>query len=272
MANNETDKEFKIWTERDNPSKLKSIYNYQKMIIATAIKHNKAFWQQDKTKEQIDKDLPYNVKTGEPYTKITSVLLEATAKIKGYETNQFITMKQGNTMGGKLKPLTDEKGKPIISEKTGKQQYEKGVNIPLWKTYKLVPKLDDNKQPIMQNNMPVFVKEYLPEPTLETTTLYHVSQFDNLDHSKFKEKNMENLEKLRHENRNTAQEPNIEKHLYKMELNDKTRIALHEYLNAQSKGLDYKVPEIAKTKSQEQTQTQAKTQNVTKPKNKGAER
>ena len=217
----------------------------------------------------MDKDLPYNVKTGEPYIGITSVLLEATAKFKGYETNQFITMKQANTMGGKLKSLADEKGQPIISEKTGKQQY---AQIPLLKTYELVPKLDDNKQPIMQNDMPVLVKQYLPEPKLETTTLYHVSQFDNLDHSKFKEKNMENLEKLRHQNRNTAQEPRIEKQLHQIGLHDKTRIALHEYLNAQSKGLDYKVPEIAKTKSQEQTQTQAKTQNVTKPKNKGAER
>ena len=51
---------------------------------------------------------------------------------------------------------------------------------------------------------------------METTTLYHVSQFDNLDHSKFKEKNMENLEKLRYENRNTAKEPRIEKELHQI--------------------------------------------------------
>lgn len=266
--------EIKAWNERSNEEKQESINQYKKMVIATAIKQGKDFWKEDKTKEQIDKDLPYNVKTGEPYIGVTSILLEATAKLKGYETNQFVTMKQANTMGGKLKPLTDEKGKPIISEKTGKQQYAQGVKIPLLKTYELVPKLDDNKQPIMQNDMPVFVKKYFEKPVLETTTLYHVSQFDNLDHSKFKEKNMENLEKLRHENRNTAKEPKIEKELHQIGLHDKTRIALHEYLNSQSKGLDYKVPEIAKThnKSQEQTQAQEKTQNVTKPKSKGAER
>lgn len=117
------------------------------------------------------------------------------------------------------------------------------------KTYELVPKLNDNKQPIKENGQPVFVKQYLSKPTLETTTLYHVSQFDNLDHSKFKEKNMENVEKLRYENRNTAKEPKIEKQLHQIGLHDKTRIALHEYLNAQSKGIDYKVPLIAKTRT-----------------------
>ncbi len=268
MANNE----IKAWNERSNEEKQESINQYKKMILATAIKQGKEFWKEDKTKEQIDKDLPYNVKTGEPYIGVTSALLQVVANINGYENNQFVTMKQANTMGGKLKPLTDEKGKPIISEKTGKQQYAQGVKMALWKTYELVPKLDDNKQPIVENDKPVFVKKYFEKPVLETTTLYHVSQFDNLDHSKFKEKNMENLEKLRYENRNTAKEPRIEKELHQIGLHDKTRIALHEYLNSQSKGLDYKVPEIAKTKSQEQTQTQAKTQNVTKPKNKGAER
>ena len=207
MANNE----IKAWNERTNAEKQDSINQYNKMILATAIKQGKEFWKEDKSIDQINKEMPYNPKTGEPYIGVTSAILQAVAKINGYENNQFMTMKQANTLGGKLKTLSDENGKEVISEKTGKIQYAQGVKIPLLKTYELVPKLDDNKKQIMQNNKPVFVKQYLPEPKLETTTLYHVSQFNDLDHSKFKEKNMENIEKLRYENRNTAKEPKIEK-------------------------------------------------------------
>lgn len=267
MANNE----IKAWKERSNEEKQESINQYNKMIFATAIKQGKEFWKEDKSIEQINKDMPYNPKTGEPYIGITSALLQAVAKINGYETNQFITMKQANTLGGKLKPLTNENGQQVISEKTGKPQYSQGVKIPLMKTYELVPKLNDNKQPIKENGQQVFVKQYLSKPTLETTTLYHVSQFDNLDHSKFKEKNMENVEKLRYENRNTAKEPKIEKQLHQIGLHDKTRIALHEYLNAQSKGIDYKVPLIAKTRTDMQLENQ-KQQNKAQPKKKGMEK
>ncbi|EDH3300800.1 DUF1738 domain-containing protein [Campylobacter jejuni] len=268
------DNSYKAWDERSNEEKKASINEYSKAIIAKAIKEKATFWGKDMSKKDIDNSMPYNASKGIAYTGQTSALLRAVSELNGYEKPSFLTMKQANFLGGTLKKQLDENGKPVLT-KSGKEAYEQGVKIALLKTESYVPKLDENgqtmtraikdqngNQKIGKDGKPMFEivmeKIYHKTPILETVTLYHTSQFDNLKMDKLKERDLESLEKLRDsiKKSNYDTRPNINN----LGLGEKVTRDINNFLNAELKGLDYsKIQdrEITKTQTNEKEQNKS---------------
>ncbi|EOI7972965.1 ArdC-like ssDNA-binding domain-containing protein [Campylobacter jejuni] len=269
------DNSYKAWDERSNEEKKASINEYSKAIIAKAIKEKATFWGKDMSKKDIDNSMPYNASKGIAYTGQTSALLRAVSELNGYEKPSFLTMKQANFLGGTLKKQLDENGKPVLT-KSGKEAYEQGVKIALLKTESYVPKLDENgqtmtraikdqngNQKIGKDGKPMFEivteKIYHKTPILETVTLYHTSQFDNLKMDKLKERDLESLEKLRDsiKKSNYDTRPNINN----LGLGEKVTRDINNFLNAELKGLDYfKIQDREVTKTQTNEKTQNKSQ------------
>ncbi|EOB0682414.1 ArdC-like ssDNA-binding domain-containing protein [Campylobacter jejuni] len=269
------DNSYKAWDERSNEEKKASINEYSKAIIAKAIKEKATFWGKDMSKKDIDNSMPYNASKGIAYTGQTSALLRAVSELNGYEKPSFLTMKQANFLGGTLKKQLDENGKPVLT-KSGKEAYEQGVKIALLKTESYVPKLDENgqtmtraikdqngNQKIGKDGKPMFEivteKIYHKKPILETVTLYHTSQFDNLKMDKLKERDLESLEKLRDsiKKSNYDTRPNINN----LGLGEKVTRDINNFLNAELKGLDYfKIQDREVTKTQTNEKEQNKSQ------------
>ncbi|EAI3651740.1 ArdC-like ssDNA-binding domain-containing protein [Campylobacter jejuni] len=269
------DNSYKAWNERSNEEKKASINEYSKAIIAKAIKEKATFWGKDMSKKDIDNSMPYNASKGIAYTGQTSALLRAVSELNGYEKPSFLTMKQANFLGGTLKKQLDENGKPVLT-KSGKEAYEQGVKIALLKTESYVPKLDENgqtmtraikdqngNQKIGKDGKPMFEivmeKIYHKTPILETVTLYHTSQFDNLKMDKLKERDLESLEKLRDsiKKSNYDTRPNINN----LGLGEKVTRDINNFLNAELKGLDYsKIQDREVTKTQTNEKEQNKSQ------------
>ncbi|EIL0975983.1 DUF1738 domain-containing protein [Campylobacter jejuni] len=269
------DNSYKAWDERSNEEKKASINEYSKAIIAKAIKEKATFWGKDMSKKDIDNSMPYNASKGIAYTGQTSALLRAVSELNGYEKPSFLTMKQANFLGGTLKKQLDENGKPVLT-KSGKEAYEQGVKIALLKTESYVHKLDENgqtmtraikdqngNQKIGKDGKPMFEivmeKIYHKTPILETVTLYHTSQFDNLKMDKLKERDLESLEKLRDsiKKSNYDTRPNINN----LGLGEKVTRDINNFLNAELKGLDYsKIQDREVTKTQTNEKEQNKSQ------------
>lgn len=264
---------YKAWEDRSNEEKQASINEYSKSIIAKAIKEKVEFWSKDKSKEDIDTSIPYNASKGSVYTGLTSALLRAVTELNGYEEPAFLTMKQANFMGGKLKKLTDENGNEMKT-KNGKDAYVQGVKIAILKTTDYVPKIDENgevmtrvvkdkdgnvklnekKEPIKED---VMEKVYLQKPVLETITLYHISQFTDLKMEKLQDRDYDNLDKLRDGLRKS--EYDIRPNINNLGLSDKTTQDINNFLNSELKGLDYK-----KIQYKEITQTQEQDKNISR--------
>ncbi|HED1004890.1 TPA: DUF1738 domain-containing protein [Campylobacter jejuni] len=263
---------YKPWDERTNEEKRASVNEYSKAIIAKAIKEKSAFWAKDMSKEEIQNTMPYNASKGNVYTGQTSALLRAVADLNGYKEPSFITMKQANFLGGTLKKELDENGKPLLT-KNGKEAYVQGVKIAILKTEGYIPKRDkDGNQifrPVLDKNgkqkrdklgyleEAVMEKVYYKEPKLETITLYHTSQFDNLKLEKLKERDIEGLEKLREKISNSKYDPRP--NINAFGLTEKTTRDINNFLNSELKGLDYQKiqdKEISHNKEISKTQKQ----------------
>ncbi|AHK74254.1 ArdC-like ssDNA-binding domain-containing protein [Campylobacter coli] len=272
------DNSYKAWDERTNEEKKASINEYSKAIIAKAIKEKATFWGKDMSKQDIDNSMPYNASKGIAYTGQTSALLRAVSELNGYEKPSFLTMKQANFLGGTLKKQVDEKGKPILT-KNGKEAYEQGVKIALLKTESYIPKVDENgqvmtraikdqngNQKIGKDGKPMFEtvmeKIYHKTPILETVTLYHTSQFENLKMDKLKERDLESLEKLRDsiKRSNYDTRPNVNN----LGLGERVTRDINNFLNAELKGLEY-----SKIQDKEITQTQTKKKEQKKSQGRG---
>ena len=126
---NATQQERKSWNQMDNAEKKESFDKYMKYKLFEAHKTAKADWQKDMSKEEVDRTIPYNAKTGATYSRETSMLLRAEMAIKGYDKPQFVTMEQGNAMGGILKLKHDEKTGEILTTKNGLQARVDGVKM-----------------------------------------------------------------------------------------------------------------------------------------------
>ncbi|EAH7902378.1 DUF1738 domain-containing protein [Campylobacter coli] len=272
------DNSYKAWDERSNEEKKASINEYSKAIIAKAIKEKATFWGKDMSKKDIDNSMPYNASKGIAYTGQTSALLRAVSELNGYEKPSFLTMKQANFLGGTLKKQLDENGKPVLT-KSGKEAYEQGVKIALLKTESYIPKVDENgqvmtraikdqngNQKIGKDGKPMFEivteKIYHKTPILETVTLYHTSQFDNLKMDKLKERDLESLEKLRDsiKKSNYDTRPNVNN----LGLGERVTRDINNFLNAELKGLEY-----SKIQDKEITQTQTKKKEQKKSQGRG---
>ncbi|MCV3531301.1 ArdC family protein [Campylobacter sp. CNRCH_2007_0968H] len=268
------EKPYKSWDERTNEEKRASVNEYSKAIIAKAIKEKNAFWAKDMSKEEIQNTMPYNASKGIVYTGQTSALLRAVSDLNNYKEPSFLTMKQANFLGGTLKRELDENGNPALT-KNGKEAYVQGVKIAILKTEGYVPKRDkDGNQifrPVLDENgkqkrdklgylsEAVMEKVYYKEPKLETITLYHTSQFDNLKPEKLKERDIESLEKLREKISNSKYDPRPNVNAFG--LTEKTTRDINNFLNSELKGLDYQKiqeKEISNEKEISKNKTQKK--------------
>lgn len=270
------EQEKKSWEQMNNAEKKESFDKYAKFKLFEAHKTAKADWQKDMTAEQVDNTMPYNASTGKTYSRETSMLLRAEMAIKGYDKAQFVTMEQGNAMGGTLKLKHNENGEIQMTE-NGKQARVEGVKMLYIATEEIRPKVDSKGKPVMaqvidpktkepkldpQTKEPITyqVKERIPiKPRLETKTLYHVSQFDGLDEKKIKERDLTAVQNYREEAKSKPYEVNVD---YSKTLGIGGNLAhqLNNLTQAQIKGIDYFNPvqrldmgkEVVKTKEKKQ--------------------
>lgn len=242
------------WENRTNEERLESINTYYKMILAKSIGEKKEFWDKDMSSEEIDNTIPYNPYTSIPYNGIDSLVLRAVQALNGYEDSNFLTMRQANLMHGKLKFTMgkDENGQE-------KKDYVKGVKLAYLNYYEYKPKLDREGKPLMREREkdgeiikePVMEKVFLEKPKLETKTLYHVSQFDDLDKDLLKGRDLEYLRVPRERHKN---EPfDLRARVDVLGLGQFATQDLNNFLTSQMKGIDYK-------KIQHQTLNQIRTQ------------
>nr|WP_275690524.1 ArdC-like ssDNA-binding domain-containing protein [Candidatus Campylobacter infans] len=260
----------------NNAEKKESFDNYIKYKLFEAHKTAKADWHKDMTAEQVDNTMPYNASTGKTYSRETSMLLRAEMAIKGYDKAQFVTMEQGNAMGGTLKLKHNENGE-IEMTKSGKQARVEGVKMLYIATEEIRPKFDSNGEKVMaqvidpktkkpkldpKTKEPITyqVKERIPiKPRFETKTLYHVSQFDGLDTKKIKERDLTAVQNYREEAKSKPYEVNVD-YSKTLGLGGNLANQLNSLTQAQIKGVDYFNPaqRIDITKNKKQTKAQDK--------------
>lgn len=265
---------YVAWEQKSNVERMESFNNYAKNILLYSIKEKKQVWNKELNAKDLDNSIPYNASTGHTFSGVESLLLRTQAAIKGYKEPQFITMQQGNFMGGKLKRALDENGNPTLT-KNGKEAYEQGVKVAFLQKYDYVPKLDSNGKemtrivrdkegnPKLDKNgkeITEIVKEkkFLKEPRLETITLYHPSQFEGLDASKLKERNLEPLQEFREKQKENNYDLRP-KNLDNLGLDKETTNHLKNFLTAEMKGLNY-VPIKEQTINQIQSQVRQQKQ------------
>lgn len=274
----------KSWGKMNNAEKKESFDKYAKFKIFEAHKTTKADWQRDMSKEEVDNTIPYNASTGKTYSRETSMLLRAEMAIKGYDKAQFVTMEQGNMMGGTLKYKVDEQTGEIQKTKSGKDARVDGVKMLYIADHIIRPKLDSDGKEIMavvkdkdgnvkhdkETGKPItyVVKEKIPvKPYLETKTLYHVSQFDGLDQSKIKDRDLTAIKNYREEAKEQPYEIRID-YGKTLGISGNLEKQLNNLSIAQIKGVDYYNPAQKLDISKEKQKTKAKKQE----RNKGMER
>lgn len=253
-----TEQEKKSWEQMSNVEKKESFDKYIKYKLFEAHKTAKADWQRDMSKEEVDNTMPYNALTGKTYSRETSMLLRAEMAIRGYEKAQFVTMEQGNAMGGVLKLKHDEQTGEILKTKNGLQARVEGVKMLYIADHEMRPKLDKNGNEVIatvkdkEGNVrfdentgkaiTYVVKEKIPiKPRLETKTLYHVSQFNGLNEEKIKERDLTAIQNYREAAKDQAYEARVD---YGKTLGISGNLAkqLNNLTMAQIKGVDYYNP------------------------------
>lgn len=256
-------KDFYVaWEDKTNAQREASLNNYTASIIIktskTAREEEKpemAFWNKNMSKEEIANSIPYNAKTGQPYTNTSDVVLRCVQKLNNYKEPTFITMQEANLLGGKLKKALDENGNELKT-KNGKTAYVQGVKIPYLKEGEWMPKLDAEGKPIQtqakdKNGNLKFddkgqaimreVKEFVPykAPMLETIQLYHTSQFIGLDESKLKPRDLSRLEKRAEYFQKNPSALNKPERVTSLGLNANVAENLHNFVKAVKSGQDY---------------------------------
>ncbi|MBD5165630.1 ArdC-like ssDNA-binding domain-containing protein [Helicobacter sp.] len=265
---------YVAWEQKSNVERMESFNGYVKSILLHSIKEKKQVWSKEQSAKDLDNSIPYNASTGYTFSGVESLLLRTQAELKGYKEPQFITMQQGNFMGGKLKRALDENGNPALT-KNGKDAYEQGIKVAFLQRYDYVPKLDNEGKEMTRiardkegnpkldkegKEITEIVKEkvFLKEPRLETITLYHPSQFEGLDTSKLKERNLEPLQEFRAKQKENNYDLRP-KNLDNLGLDKETTNHLKNFLTAEMKGIDY-VPIQEQSINKLQTQVKGQQQ------------
>ncbi|MCR2100958.1 ArdC family protein [Campylobacter upsaliensis] len=260
------------WDEMTNAQKNESILRSYSAKIGLlnkiAREENKpelAFWNKNTNLEELDKTAPYSPATGKVYENTTAIMLRAEMALKGYESNTFLTMEEANKMGATLKKELDENGKEKLTA-NGKTAYVKGVKIPYIEKGKWVPQVDKNGNTVQvqakdkegklkfdENGKPIMrdLKEFIPhkEPIIETTTLYHSSQFNNLDPSKFKAKDMNKVHQKREYFAKNPEALNKTEMVNSLTINSKIIEKLNNFLKSFKAGKNYEVVKQFKEKN-----------------------
>lgn len=233
---------YKPWEERTNGERLESINNYYKMILAKSIGDKKKFWDKDMSAKEIDNTIPYNASTGKPYNGIISIALRAAKEINNYKDSDFLTMRQGNLLNGRL------------------QKGSKGVKMVRMVDHEYQPMLDSKGNQIYdKDGRAKTTKVYLKEPKLETVMLYHTSQFDGLNTSKLKGRDLDSLKEFRDKQQEKGYDirPNLNfLNMGKDVIND-----LNNFMTSQLKGIDYQKIEtksLSKIRREQQERDRAK--------------
>ena len=220
----------KAWDERTNIERLDAITTYQAMIINKVLQQAKlkndrssVFWEKNTSLEDIDKSMPFNGFTGKPYTSLDGLLMRSVMSIEGHKEPIFFTMKQANKLGGVLKREYDEQGN-VKKTANGKDEYVKGIKVLQTRKGEFIPEFDKEGKKIYEPALdkdgnkittkdgkevlkPKGVWKEYEKPMLESVTLYHISQFDNIKMDKVKSIDLSDLKTKRNE---FAKNPNKE--------------------------------------------------------------
>lgn len=250
------------WDEMSNAQKQESLVRQHSAIIGKLNKiareenkPNLAFWNKDTSLEELDRTASYNPATGKVYENTTAVILRAEAALKGYQENTFLTMEEANKMGGTLKKELDKDGK-VMQTANGKTAYVKGIRIPYIEDGVWVPQKDKDGNTIQvqtrdkegklkfdEKGKPVirYLKEFIPheKPILQTTTLYHTSQFNNLDPKKFKEKDLKKVYEKREYFAKNPDALNKQEMVNSLTVNPKIVENLYNFIKAFKSGKNY---------------------------------
>ncbi|RDU65773.1 hypothetical protein CQA53_05625 [Helicobacter didelphidarum] len=277
MPIDKTTGEIKKWENSNNKERLQNIHSNHKYEVAITCKQKKQFWQQKRSKAEIDKAIPYNGVTGKPYTKGVSLVIQCHAINNGFEKNPvYLTLNQAMAVSpnAEVKKAVDRNGKPIISELSNKEQRVRGIKVS-YMAHPKIPKKNDKGEIITNphTQKPIMIEDLTRPKMLETITLYHASQFENLDMNMLRGKDLSSLEQEREFFRNSFKEPSTQ-YIESLGLNPNTQREMKAYLMAQSKGRDFApVIDYNKNTSQEVSQENTKEQTkVKQPKQKEVSR
>lgn len=230
-------------------------------------KDSPAFFQKNMSKEEINATMPYNPKTGKPIMGITSFTLRNHSERMGFQENAFLTLKQANELMGdptmkavSVKPLLDEQGNTIpVIKQNGEEglMRAEGVQIIVNKPA-MKDKVNENGELIYRADGSVAQE---PDPyqrsSIEKSTYYNIEQLVGLDPSKLKERDLSQVEKIRHEIQNTDKAISF-KMLDRMGLRESTKREAMAFMQAEMKNIDFKkVFDFEKDKSQDKTQTKS---------------
>ena len=265
MAEEITEPKKIDWEKASNAERLENVNKGKVAIVAHAMyaARDKLFLNQPMSKDKMDNTMPYDVVSGKPYVGLNSALLRTFANGNGYKSNDFIEIKDAWKLGGELKTTK-------AFTKDG-QEYDKkppAYRLEYMATWELRDKIDPKTNEPMKAISEKTGREYvikervdLPEPKLQTKTLYHISEFKGLDKSQFKERDTNAIESYREKLANGI--PNGLPNLQKIGIDGIVADSLMRFINASNKGQEY-TPTQAHTqmvnKSQTQNQTQEKAQ------------
>lgn len=253
----EVEAQHKAWDLQSNAERIDSISNYQASIINGVVtKANElndrsgVFWEKPTNKEDMDKTIPFNGSTGMPFTNLDNLLMRSVMSIEGYKEPIFLTMKQANLMGGRLKKTGE-------LTRNGKEEFVKAVKIAQLTTKEFVPELDENGKkklvPVLdKDGKPILNKKgeevkkiagewkELKEPMYESISYYNIEQFDNLDKSKLKPLDLEPLNKKRESiAKNPQAKLDYKLGMLRGKTGDLTLNNLYEFVKATQTGKDF---------------------------------
>lgn len=253
------------WEKATNAERLENVNKGKVAVVSHAmyVARDKLFLNQPMTQETMDKTMPYDVTTGKPFVGLNSALLRTFANGNSYKSNDFIDIKDAWKLGGELKTY-----KGVTKEGKSYDKKPPCYRLEYMATWELRDKIDPKTNEPMtavneKTRRTYVVKERvdLPEPKLQTKSLYHISEFKGLDKSQFKERDMNAMENYREKLANGVANglPNLKRIGIEGVIAD----SLIRFINAQNKGQEYTPTQahtnmINKTQSQTQEKVQEK--------------
>ncbi|WP_297813051.1 hypothetical protein [uncultured Helicobacter sp.] len=229
------------WEKATNAERLENVNKGKVAIISHAMyaTRDKLFLNQPMTQDKMDKTIPYDVATGKPFMGLNNALLRTFANGNGYKSNDFIEIKDAWKLGGELKSY-----KGITKEGEPYDKKPPCYRLEYMATWELRDKIDPKTNKPMtavseKTGRTYVVKERvdLPEPKLQTKSLYHISEFKGLDKSQFKERDMNAIKNYREKLANGIANglPNLQR----IGIEGVVADSLMRFINAQNKGQEY---------------------------------
>lgn len=262
----QNDKNFvpKQWDEKTNGERIQSFQSYISSLVnadnkkATVFENpqkKEAFWKQNMSAEEMQNTAPYNALTGKAYENTNALALRLVGDIQGYEQNAFLTKKQAEKLGGKLKVETLENGELAFPASAKIMTIQTQEAVPMKdQNGNIIPKtyVDENGQRQVAkdrngNVVPKLEMKDLAQPMVTTTYLYHVSSFEGLDKSKLKNLDVAHYKESRQraEKNGAFPEKSINT-INQLRTFDNIKVALKEFVKNDLVGKSYEAPKLQK--------------------------